>query len=63
MDFIALNIKKSTALWRCTIKSLWTDRVNVQEVKKTVAIATKPGLTRQLANTTSQPQSQKFQSN
>jgi hypothetical protein len=44
-------------------KSLWTDRVNVQEVKKTVAKATKSGSTRQLANTTSQPQSQKFQSN
>lgn len=31
--------------------------------KKTVAKATKSGIPRQLANTTSQPQSQKFQSN
>ncbi|CDG19934.1 conserved protein of unknown function [Xenorhabdus poinarii G6] len=42
-------------------KSLWTDRVNVQEVKKNSSLRYKVWFPRQLANTTSQPQSQKCQ--
>lgn len=61
--FVLLEKKKAPHLSGASQKSLWTDRVNVQEVKKTVANATKSGISRQLANTTSQPQSQKFQSN
>ncbi|WBA57823.1 MULTISPECIES: hypothetical protein [Providencia] len=62
--FFCLSAKKKHRnLGGASQKSLWTDRVNVQEVKKTVAKATKSGIPRQLANTTSQPQSQKFQSN
>lgn len=63
LDFFVLLEKKAPHFSGASQKSLWTDRVNVQEVKKTVANATKSGISRQLANTTSQPQSQKFQSN
>ncbi|KLU14374.1 hypothetical protein AFK69_09645 [Xenorhabdus sp. GDc328] len=60
-DSTAEGREKKHRNWRCIKKSLWTDRVNVQEVKKNSSICYKVWFSRQLANTTSQPQSQKHQ--
>ncbi|OHT24383.1 hypothetical protein A3Q29_17670 [Providencia stuartii] len=61
--FFVLLEKKSTAFERCITKITMDRQGKCTGSEKTVANATKSGISRQLANTTSQPQSQKFQSN
>ncbi|QKJ13727.1 hypothetical protein [Yersinia kristensenii] len=40
---LGMGQKKAPQKLRCCIKSLWTDRVNVQEVKKNSSLATMSG--------------------
>ncbi|MEX6003097.1 hypothetical protein AB6H14_13855 [Providencia vermicola] len=61
--FFCLSAKKAPQLRRCITKITMDRQGKCTGSEKTVAKATKSGIPRQLANTTSQPQSQKFQSN